>query len=326
MKYRYLGDTGIQVSALCMGTMTFGREADKAAAKAMFEECRNAGINFFDSADAYNMGVAEQMLGEVMAGCRDELIITTKVFSQQGPGINDRGLSRRHIMSAIEASLKRLKTDYIDIYFLHHPDPNTPMEETFRALDDLVSQGKVVYTGVSNFAAWQIMKALGTCDIMGWHRFKCIQPMYNLVKRQAEVEILPMAASENIGVICYNPLGGGLLTGKYTSDQRSGPARFDSHAMYKSRYRDPMMHDIANRFCDFSKECGYHPVSLAVAWASHHPAVTAPIIGARSVDQLKDSLNAVNIDMTPELYAQISALSPEPPPHDDRTEEPESRK
>jgi aryl-alcohol dehydrogenase-like predicted oxidoreductase len=326
MEYRYFGDTGIQVSELCMGTMTFGREADKEMSKAMFGECRDAGINFFDCADAYNNGLSEQMLGEFMAGCRDELIIISKVFNQSGPGINDKGLSRRHIMSAVEASLKRLKTDYLDLYFFHHHDVNTPIEESLRAFDDLVSQGKVIYTGISNFAAWQIMKALGICEREGWSRFKCIQPMYNLVKRQAEVELLPMAQSENLGVICYNPIGGGLLSGKYTDDQRSEPARFDAIPMYKSRYRDPVMHDIAKRFCEFSKARGYHPVSLAVSWVSHHPAVTAPIIGARDVDQLKDSLNSVNIDMTSELYAQISVLSPEPPPHDDRSEEPEYRK
>ncbi len=150
--------------------------------------------------------------------------------------------------------------------------------------------------------------------------------MYNLVKRQAEVELLPMAQSEKLGVICYNPIGGGLLSGKYASGQRTETARFDSNPMYKSRYRDPAMHDIAKRFCEFAKAQGYHPVSLAVSWVSHHPAVTAPIIGARNVEQLKDSLNSVNIDMTHALYAQISALSPEPSPHDGRSEEPEFRK
>lgn len=326
MEYRYLGDTGIQVSALCMGTMTFGREADRESSAAMFKSCRDAGVNFFDCADAYNKGLSEQLLGEFMRDCRKELIITTKVFNQIEPGINNRGLSRRHIMAAVEASLKRLKTDYIDLYFLHHFDANTPVEESLRAFEDLVSQGKVIYTGVSNFAAWQIMKALGICDKEGWSRFKCIQPMYNLVKRQAEVELLPMAASEKIGVVSYNPIGGGLLSGKYISDKRTGPARMDSDGMYKSRYRHPWMHEAASRFCDFAAQSGYHPVSLAVAWVSRHPAVTAPIIGARNIDQLKDSLDAVNIDMTAELYAQISALSPEPPTHDDRSEEPEYRK
>ena len=326
MKYRLLGDTGVKVSALCLGTMTFGRETDKPASAAVFNRCRDAGINFFDCADAYNKGVSEEMLGEFMAGCRNELIITTKVFGQMGPGMNDRGLSRKHIMAAAEASLRRLKTDYIDLYFLHHPDPDTPLEESLKALDDLVRQGKVLYTGVSNFAAWQVVKAQGICRIEGWSRIKCIQPMYNLVKRQAEVELLPMARSERIGVICYNPIGGGLLSGKYIDDRSSGPGRFHEDKMYKSRYREPVMHETAKKFYEFAVDNGFHPVSLAVAWVAHHPAVTAPIVGARSVEQLEGSLNAMAVSMTPELYAQISDLAPKPLPADGRTEDPESRK
>jgi aryl-alcohol dehydrogenase-like predicted oxidoreductase len=326
MKYRFLGDTGVQVSALCMGTMTFGREADKQTAAAIFKRCRDAGVNFFDCADVYNKGVSEEMLGEFMSGCRDELIITTKVFGQTGPGINDRGLSRRHIMTAAEASLKRLQTDHIDLYFLHHPDKDTPLEESLQALGDLVRQGKVLYTGVSNFAAWQVMKAQGICQKQGWSRIQCIQPMYNLVKRQAEVELLPMAHSEKIGVVCYNPIGAGLLSGKYTDDQVSGTGRLQEDKMYKSRYREPLMHETAKQFCKFAGSNGFHPVSLAVAWVAHHPAVTAPIIGARNAEQLEDSLNAMEISLTPELYGQISELSPKPAPADDRTEDPDSRK
>ena len=326
MKYRFLGDTGVQVSALCMGTMTFGREADKQTAAAIFKRCRDAGVNFFDCADVYNKGVSEEMLGEIITGCRDELIITTKVFGQTGPGINDRGLSRRHIMDAAEASLKRLKTDRIDLYFLHHPDKDTPFEESLQALDDLVRQGKVLYTGVSNFAAWQVMKAQGICQRQGWRRIQCIQPMYNLVKRQAEVELLPMARSEKIGVVCYNPIGAGLLSGKYINGQASETGRLKEDKMYKSRYREPLMHETAKRFYEFAGDNGFHPVSLAVAWAAHHPAVTAPIIGARNVEQLEDSLNAMEISMTAELYGQISELSPKPTPADDRTEDPDSKK
>ena len=321
MEYRFLGDTGIQVSALCMGTMTFGREADKQTAAAIFNRCREGGINFLDCADAYNKGVTEEILGELMTGCRDELIITSKVFGQMGLGINDRGLSRRHIMAAAEASLKRLQTDYIDFYFLHHPDKNTPVEESLQALDDLVRQGKVLYTGVSNFAAWEVTKIQGICQREGWSRIKCIQPMYNLVKRQAEVELLPMALSEKIGVVCYNPIGGGLLSGKYISDQAGGSGRFDEDKMYQSRYGEPAMHETAKRFYEFAVDNGFHPVSLAVAWVAHHPAVTAPIVGARNAEQLEDSINSMEIAMTPELYDQISDLAPKPPPADDRTED-----
>ena len=325
MEYRLLGDTGVKVSALCMGTMTFGKESDKSESAAVFNRCRDAGINFFDCADAYNKGVSEEMLGEFMAGCRDDLIITSKVYNSMGPDLNKRGLNRRHIMSAVEASLKRLNTDRIDLYFLHHFDEDTPVEETLRALDDLVTQGKIIYTGVSNFSAWQIMKSIGISEREGWSRFKCIQPMYNLVKRQVEVEILPMALSENIGVVSYNPIGGGLLSGKYIDTETTEPARFRENPMYDSRYREQWMHDSAKRYYDFAQESGYHPVSLAVAWVSHHPAITAPIIGARSVAQLEDSLNAVNVDMTDDLYEKVSALTPKPAPADDRTETSESR-
>ena len=321
MEYRLLGNTGVRVSSLCMGTMTFGREADKATSKAMFYRCREAGINFFDCANTYAGGESEKILGELIADCREDVIITSKVYFSKSKKPNARGISRRNIMSAIEASLKRLNTDHLDLYFLHHFDEDTPLEESLRALDDLVSQGKILYAGVSNFAAWQIAKALGISAKEGWTRFQCIQPMYNLVKRQAEVELLPMAQSEKLGVISYSPLGGGLLTGKYTRKQRSGEARFDGDKMYQDRYREEWMHHVASQYSEFAKEQDLNPVSLAVAWVAHHPAITAPIIGARSVEQLEDSLKALDIEMTSELYAEISKLSPTPPPATDRTDE-----
>jgi len=321
MEYRVLGDTGVKVSSLCMGTMTFGREADKRASAAMFERCRDAGINFFDCANSYSRGKAETILGEVIADCRDEVIVTSKVCTKMGSDVNARGTSRRHIMAAVEASLKRLHTDYIDVYFLHHFDEDVCLEDSLRALDDLVSQGKILYTGASNFAAWQVAKALGLSAKEGWSPFKCIQPMYSLVKRQAEVELLPMAQSEKLGGITYSPLGGGLLTGKYRSKDRPTSGRLVDYETYAVRYGEEWMHEVAQRFAVFAKEHGFHPAPLAVAWVAHHPAVTAPIIGARNVEQLEDSLHATHIEMTPELYAQISELSPKPPPATDRTEE-----
>jgi len=224
-------------------------------------------------------------------------------------------------MSSLEASLKRLNTEYNDIYFLHRFDEHTPLEDTLRALDDVVAQGKVRYTGVSNFAAWQIAKALGISACNGWTTFDCIQPMYNLVKRQAEVEILPHARSENLGVITYNPLGGGMLSGKYTRDRQSDAARLDDDDMYQKRYGDEWMFDTTRRFTQFAAEHGYHPVSLAVAWVSHHPAVTAPILGARNVAQLEDALRSADIQLSPELYADICQLTPPPPSATDRSEE-----
>jgi aryl-alcohol dehydrogenase-like predicted oxidoreductase len=321
MKYSYLGNTGIQVSTLCMGTMTFGREADQAESKAMFNCCREAGVNFFDCANVYSQGRAETILGELIADCRAELIVTSKFGASMGTGVNNGGGSRRHLAASLEASLRRLNTDYLDVYFLHRFDEQTPLEETLRALDDVVAQGKVRYTGCSNFAAWQIAKALGVSARNGWTPFHCVQPMYNLVKRQAEVEILPLAESENLGVISYNPLGGGILSGKYGSDRRASEGRLTSDDMYSKRYRDQWRYDAAVRFAQFAADNGYHPVSLAVAWAAYHPAVTAPIMGARNVAQLRDSLQAADIEMTPDLYSEICRLTPTPAPATDRSED-----
>ncbi len=321
MDYKYLGNTGVQVSQLCMGTMTFGNEADKVESAAMFNRCRDAGINFFDCANVYSQGKAEEILGELIEDSRDELIITTKVWGKMGDDINSQGSSRRNIIASAEASLKRLKTSYIDIYLLHRFDPHTPLQETLSALSDLVTQGKVRYIGASNFAAWQMAKAQGLSAQHGWPSFKCIQPMYNLVKRQAEVEILPFAEHENVAVISFNPLGGGLLTGKYGKNIETSSNRLGRDANYKKRYGDQWRLDAALNYVDYAKDKGYNPVSLAVAWAASHPAVTAPIIGARNVAQLEDSLKSTAIDMTAELYDDLCRIAPTPAPANDRTED-----
>jgi aryl-alcohol dehydrogenase-like predicted oxidoreductase len=320
MKYNYLGSTGIRVSSLCMGTMTFGREADKAASKDIFHQCRDAGINFFDCANVYSQGRAERILGGLIADCRHEVVITSKFGGAFGDDPNNKGGSRRNLVSSLEASLKRLDTDYLDIYFLHHFDPQTPLEETLRGMDDAAAQGKIRYAGVSNFAAWQIAKALGLCALNRWAPIHCIQPMYNLVKRQAEVEILPLAQSEKLAVVSYNPLGGGLLTGKYGRDRRAAQGRLTGDDMYMKRYGNQWMYEAAVNFAQLAGENGFHPVTLAVAWAAHHPAVTAPIIGARSVEQVKDSLQAAEIELNPELYEAVCRLTPRPVPATDRTE------
>lgn len=321
MEYRTLGKTGIQVSSLCFGTMSFGGPADEAKSRAMFNRCREAGINFFDTANVYNKGASEEILGRCIADCRDEIVLTSKVNFPIGQDVNARGLSRRHIMLSVEKSLKRLGTDRLDLYFVHHFDPRTPMEETLRALDDLQRQGKVLHPAVSNWSAWQIAKAQGIADKNGFARFECIQPMYNLAKRQAEVEILPMALSEQIGVISYSPLGGGLLTGKYARDRKPAQGRLVEQKNYIQRYSEPVYYDIAEKFVEHALERGVHPASLAVAWVMSHPAITAPIIGARNVEQLEPSLAASGIDMTEEWRKEISALSVEPPPATDRSEE-----
>ncbi|SFJ34505.1 Predicted oxidoreductase [Paenibacillus sp. UNC496MF] len=321
MEYRTLGKTGIHVSSLCFGTMSFGGNADEQTSAAMFRRCLETGINFFDTANVYNEGRSEEILGKLIAGIRDEVVITSKVCMPTGKGVNAKGLSRRHIMLEVERSLKRLNTDRLELYFVHHFDSATAMEETLRALDDLQAQGKILYPAVSNWAAWQIAKALGISAKESLARFECVQPMYNLVKRQAEVEILPMAESEQIGAIPYSPLGGGLLTGKYGAGDAAVQGRLVEQKMYGLRYGDSEYYRIAERFSDYARGQGLHPASLAVAWVMSHPAVTAPIIGARSMEQLEPSLAALQIPMTAEWRREISKLSIDPPPATDRREE-----
>jgi aryl-alcohol dehydrogenase-like predicted oxidoreductase len=301
--------------------MLFGTAADEETSAAMFHRCRELGVNFFDAADVYGDGRAEEVLGRLIAGCRDEMVITSKVHFPLGEDVNSRGLSRRHIMLAVVGSLRRLGTDRLDRYFAHGFDADTPMEGTWRALDDLVHQGKILYPAVSNWAAWQIAAALGISARQGWAPFACVQPMYNLVKRQAEVEILPLAEFAGLGVITYSPLGGGLLTGKYGMTRRPAQGRLVENEMYGTRYGDPVYYEIAERFTAHAQARGVHPAALAVAWVMSHPAVTAPIIGGRNLAQLEASLAALDVPMTPEWRAEISALTMTPPPATDRTEE-----
>jgi aryl-alcohol dehydrogenase-like predicted oxidoreductase len=318
MKTKMLGRTGVAVSELCFGTMSFGGDADEATSASMYKAVRDAGINFFDTANEYNKGVSEEILGRLAKGDRNDLVITTKVNAQIRPDTNARGTSRRHVVEAIEGCLKRLQTDRIDVLFLHRYDALTPIEESMRGLEDLVRAGKVIYPAVSNWSAWQTQRAVDLQERHNWARLQVVQPMYNLVKRQAEVEILPMAEHNGIGVIPYSPAAAGLLSGKYLG-QASG--RLKTNKMYEARYSDAWMFDVAEKYVAFCKEKGLHPVSAAIAWVGSHPAVTAPIIGARNLDQLKDSLAAVKIDMTPALRAEIADLSRTPPPATDRLEE-----
>ena len=325
MEYKFLGNTGIKVSALCLGTMTFGKEADEKTSADLFNRSREVGINFFDCANVYAGGRSEEILGDLITDYRDEIVLTSKFYGGVGEDINARGASRYHIFHAVEASLRRLKTDRIDVYFMHHFPIGIPLEEVLRSLNDLISQGKILHIGASNFAAWQFAKALGISAARGWSRIEVIQPMYNLVKRQAEVEILPMAQSEKLGVITYSPLGGGLLTGKYGADGRSD-GRITTNPMYTARYSKDTNFQTAVAFTEVAHRHGIEPAALAVAWVAANPAVTAPIIGARSVEQLEGSLKSLEVDMTADLMEEVSALSPEPPLATDREDERKNRK
>ncbi len=316
-----LGSTGLQVSRLCFGTMSFGGDAHPEEAERMYHACRAAGINFFDCADIYSKGEAERILGRLMRGHRDELVITSKCGFAMGDDVNARGANRRHILRAVEASLERLDTDRLDVLFMHHWDATVPLEETLRALETLVRDGKVLYLGASNYAAWQIARALGISERRGWPRFDVIQPMYSMIKRQAEVEIFPLALAEGLAVTPYSPLGGGLLSGKYAVGAAPAAGRLATSKTYAKRYGEDWVFETARDIAAFARARELHPVSLAVAWAGVHPAVTCPIIGARNLEQLEPSLNSVEVEMTPELYGEVAALSRTPPPATDRREE-----
>lgn len=320
MEYTILGRTGVRVSRLCFGTMSFGGDVDEATSAAMFARCREAGINFFDCANVYAKGRSEEILGRLIKDCRDELVITSKVgFASDR--FSTSSLSRREIMLEVEGSLKRLATDRLDVYFCHTFDPNTAMEQVLRAMDDLVRQGKILYPGLSNWAAWQTAKALGISRMQNLAPIEVLQPMYNLAKRTAEIEILPLARAENLAVISYSPLGAGLLTGKYSTTGRDKKGRLVANKMYTARYGEDWMYKLAEDFTAYAQKLGVKPATLAVAWVKANPAVTAPIIGARNLAQLEDSLAAADYQMPPEQWRQITDLTAPVPIATDRTDE-----
>ncbi|WP_299726638.1 aldo/keto reductase [uncultured Tateyamaria sp.] len=301
---------GTPLSPLTFGTMQFGGNADAGQSRAMFDAARAAGITHFDTAFVYNGGASETLLGEMIGAERDSLIIATKAAY-------DGGSSRDNILTGFATSQQRLQLDTVDILYLHRFDDDTPLQETFDALATLKHAGKIGHIAVSNFAAWQVMKAQ-TVAAQFDVKIEMVQPMHSLVKRQAEVEIFPMCVDQGIEIVPYSPLGGGLLTGKYA---RGETGRLTENAMYATRYNVDWMHQTAADLAALAGDMGVHPASLAVAWAMAHPARPRPIISARSVEQLAPSLAALDIDMTGELYDQITALSQTPPPATDRIEE-----
>lgn len=318
MNYKTVGKTGIKVSELAFGTMSFGSIADKEESKKMFDLAVDKGINLFDSANVYGGGKSEEFLGEFVEGHRSEFVLTTKAFWPTNKDVNASGLSRKNIVQSVEDSLKRLRTDYVDFYFVHDYDPNTPVETTLDALDQLVKDGKILHPAVSNWSAWQMAKAVGIQTQKLLSRFELIEPMYSLVKRQAEVEILPFAKSEQLGVISYSPLGGGLLTGKYRKKEASG--RLVDDARYAARYGQEQNTLVAEKFADFAAELGVSPVTLAVAWVKHNETITAPLIGARNIEQLQPSLDALDFHLTSDIYDKLNELSITPQPATDRGE------
>jgi aryl-alcohol dehydrogenase-like predicted oxidoreductase len=318
---KLLGQTGVKVSRVALGAMSFGGEADEPTSASIWRAARDAGVNLVDTADVYNEGRSEQILGRLMKHERDQVVIASKAYFPVGQGPNDRGASRYHLVRAVEASLRRLDTDRIDLYYLHRFDDVTDLGETLRAIEDLVRSGKILYPACSNFAAWQVAHALGVQRLHGWAPLVAIQPMYNLVKRQVEVEILPMAQALGLAVIPYSPTGAGLLTGKYGTDRRPEHGRLLDTKMYTVRYADPRFLPIADRFTALAAELGHPPATLAVAWVASHPGVTSVLVGGRNADQLAPALAANQLVLDDETRARITALSIDPPPATDRNEE-----
>lgn len=310
MKQTLTSLNGSPASRLAFGTMQFGGRADDAASAAMFEACIETGITHFDTAHVYTDGASETLLGRFLGSRRDDLIVATKAAYSGGA-------SRDNILNSAETSRKRMGLDTLDVLYLHRFDPDTDMAESFETFAQLRDKGHIRHIGLSNFAAWQVVKAAGVAADFDL-TVAVIQPMYNLVKRQAEVEILPMADDLGILVAPYSPLGGGLLTGKYGA---GGTGRLSEDDRYAARYGQAQMHDAAQGLTEIAQETGVHPATLAVAWAARHPTGPSPIISARSVEQLQPSLAAMQFEMSDELYARLSALSPTPPPATDRLEE-----
>ena len=320
MEYRFLGRAGLKVSELCLGTQTFGWGADETTAHAMADLFVEAGGNFFDTSNIYNEGQSEIMLGRWLKsrGNRSQFVIATKVFFPTGEGPNDTGLSRKHIFDQIDASLRRLQTDYIDLYQMHCWDACTPLEETLRALDDLVRAGKVRYLGASNYTASQLTRAILLSEMHGWARFDCLQPEYSLLVRSTEWELLPLCLSEGIGVICWSPLAGGWLTGKYgwgqppLPDSRVGRAdRWDDLPEQRESERTWRILDALDKI---SEERAKTPAQIALNWLLHQPGVTAPILGARTPAQLEENLGSVGWALSVEEIARLNAASEIPLP------------
>ncbi len=319
MEYVTLGRSGVVVSRLCLGTMTFGREADEAASKAIVDRFVEAGGNFVDTADIYGSGVSEEITGRAIAGRRDQIVLATKVRWAMGKGRNDIGLSRRHVIDACEASLRRLGTDWIDLYQLHMWDGLTPIEETLSALSDLVRQGKVRYVGASNFVGWQLMSAEMAAAMHGFERLISLQPQYSLIERGLEREIGPAAQALGLGLIPWAPLAQGMLTGKY---ERSGPApgtrmaEADDAAVEKWERRDSERNwRIVEAVREVATEAGRTPSQVALNWLLTRPGVAAPIVGARKVEQLQDTLGAVGWRLEPGQLARLDDVSEPVPLH-----------
>jgi aryl-alcohol dehydrogenase-like predicted oxidoreductase len=317
LRHRRLGRTGLNVSELCLGCMTFGRELDAGESGRLIQMFLSAGGNFLDTADVYSRGVSEKITGAAIKAIRDDLVLATKVRFRMGDGANDVGLSRKHVLAGCESSLRRLGTDYIDLYQVHAWDNLTPIEETLSALTDLVRQGKVRYIGVSNFAGWQLVKALKTSEAHGFERFACLQPQYSLVERSIEYEVMPACHDAGLGVIAWGPLGGGFLSGKYRrgerppEDSRIASAKDEWEEAWHKRAVDRNW-EIIDAVGAISEETGRSYAQVALNWLLCREGVTAPIIGATRPEQLEDNLGAADWRLDASHVQKLTEVS-EPP-------------
>jgi aryl-alcohol dehydrogenase-like predicted oxidoreductase len=326
MKYNLLGNTGLKVSELCLGTMTYGGKGwaaamgnlDQQAVDEQVKRALDAGINFIDTANVYSEGLSEELTGQSIHNLgvsRHDLVLATKVRGKMGEGPNDAGLTRKHIFQQVDDSLRRLKTDYIDLYQTHSYDPLTPLEETLRALDDLVRSGKVRYIGASNVAAWQLMKAVGYSTHNHLEKYVSLQAYYTVAGRDLEREVVPLLQDQKLGLLVWSPLAGGFLSGKYTreNENQEGARRtnFDFPPVDKEK-----AFDIIDRLQPLAEAKGVSVAQVALAWLLHQPVVTSVIIGAKKMEQLEDNLKAVDVQLTPEELQQldeVSQLAPEYP-------------
>jgi aryl-alcohol dehydrogenase-like predicted oxidoreductase len=312
MEYRNLGRTGVKVSQLCLGTMMFGRSTSEQDSVTIIERALDQGVNFIDTANAYSAGTSERCVGKGLArGRRASVVLATKgFFPLESKDPNGRGLSRRHLIDACNASLERLQTDWIDLYQLHRAQSEVPIDETLRALDDLIRAGKIRYIGTSMFPAWKIVEALWASKELGLNRFVCEQMAYNLLDRTAEREVLPAARTFGIATIPWAPLCGGLLTGKYKRDDQSAAGRWHGGKDNFDRKVTPAAFDVIEGVVALAREKGCSPSQLALAWLGAQPGVTAPIIGPRTLEQALDNLGSANVKIADEDRALIDAFAP----------------
>lgn len=310
MEYRRLGKSGLKVSEICLGTMTFGHGADETESTRMVHLAWDAGVNFFDTANSYSEGESEIILGKALKGRRRDAIVATKFFNPIGPGPNDSGMSRGHIMQAIDDSLKRLQMEYVDIYYIHHVDTQTPLEEMLRALDDLVHQGKVRYTACSNYQAWRLSEALWLSDSKNLARFACHQPLYNLVVRDIEQELVPLCENKGLGIVVWSPLAGGFLSGKYKPGERQlSGSRSEEGWAFPQRYFATNADETLQSLFEAAEDSGHSPAQVAIRWTLQQRAISSTIVGARHTQHLQDNLGAAGWKLEEELLDRLTKVS-----------------